>query len=226
MKRLIYLTSLVFFAVVIYSCQGPAGNKVETKDAQEVTEKATQGDVAVADVSRSMIEWLGTKPTGEHTGNIKLSEGELFLNDGQVSGGNFTVDMSSIENYDLEDPEYNQKLVDHLKSADFFDVEKYPVAVFTITEIVSIDPSEVKTEDFRPTHRITGNLTMKDITKSISFDAVVVVHEDEVVAYTPQFFINRADWNVQYGSRSFFDDLKDKFIYDDIGMSIKLYANR
>ena len=75
-----------------------------------------------------------------------------------------------------------------------------------------------------PTHTITGNLTLKAITKSISFNSMVSVDGDNFEAQTNQFFIDRSEWAVKYGSRKFFDDLKDKFINDEMGIGIKLVA--
>ncbi|MBU2650592.1 MAG: YceI family protein [Bacteroidetes bacterium] len=226
MKKGIFIIAILVTAA-IFGCKGPEGQKVTSGEAAEPgNDKSGASIVYAADTVQSVIEWLGTKPTGEHYGTIFLSSGKLMVEDGSLVGGDFVIDMKSIENEDVQDPEYNQKLVDHLKSADFFEVEMYPVSRFVITGVEKVDAGSVKDSEFRPTHRITGNLSMKDVTRSITFDAVVSMKGDEVIAYTPQFVIDRSEWNIKYGSRKFFDNLKDNFIYDEIGLKIKLIGKK
>lgn len=211
------LFSLAIVAGLIASCGGPQGEKAETSEAQEVSVKS--GDITLqVDRVSSNVEWVGAKPTGQHNGIVDLQGGELMLSDGSIVGGNFTIDMNSIKNMDLTSEEDNAKLVGHLKSSDFFDVEKYPTAVFQITSV------EPLTGNAEANHNITGNLTMKDVTKSITFPAMVTVNDNLVTATTPAFVIDRTQWNVQYGSKTLFKNLQDKFINDEISLSINLNA--
>ncbi len=211
------LFSLAIMAGLIASCGSPQGEKAEASDAQEVSVKS--GDVTLqVDKASSNMEWVGAKPTGQHNGTIDFQGGELMLTDGSIVGGNFTIDMNSIKNLDLTSEEDNAKLVGHLKSPDFFDVEKYPTAVFQIT---SVEPLAGNPE---ANHNITGNLTMKDVTKSITFPAMVTIDEANVTATSPAFVIDRTQWNVQYGSKTLFKELKDKFINDEISLLINLKA--
>lgn len=166
------------------------------------------------DLDRSSLEWLGKKVTGQHNGNIALSSGALIVEDNEITGGTFTIDMTSITNEDIKDQEYNQKLVGHLKSDDFFGVKKYPEATFKITEV-----EENEGEKFD----ITGDLTIKGITHQISFPADITVGKKEVVA-NAKIIVDRSKYDVRYGSGSFFDDLGDKTIYDDFEMDISLVA--
>ncbi|MBK6963693.1 MAG: YceI family protein [Bacteroidales bacterium] len=217
MTRFQKLSGFILLATFAVACGGPQGEKAQTGDAQEVT--ATEGDVTMnVDVAASKVEWTGAKPTGQHHGTIAISEGSLMLTDGNIVGGKFTIDMKSIVDLDLTSAEDNGKLVGHLKSPDFFDAEKYPTAVFVITSVAALSGNA------EATHKITGNLTMKDATKSVTFPAKVTLEGNTLTASTPDFVIDRTQWNVQYGSKTIFNDLKDKFINDEIGLKISLSA--
>lgn len=163
-------------------------------------------------VAESNIVWNGYKVTGSHTGNIQLKSGELEFDGDQLTGGNFVIDMTSIENTDLEG-EWNEKLVGHLKSDDFFGVEKHPTASFEITQVVSRGkPGEYK---------IVGDLTIKGITKEIKFQADVEDMGDKAKAVA-EVVVDRSEFNVRYGSGSFFDNLGDKTIYDEFDLQVNL----
>ncbi len=216
MKRIKFITTAVILSLVIISCNTRNSNLAETGEAQEV--KITEGEKSLdIDSTNSTVEWEGSKPTGKHHGTINVIEGKVFLTDGKLVGGNFTIDMKSIKDLDLEDSESNAKLVGHLKSADFFDVEKYPTAKFEITDTKLIDNS---TENYE----VTGNLTMKEKTASVKFPATVQLTDEELNVNTPQFVIDRSVWDVRYGSRKFFDNLRDNYISDEIGLKVTINA--
>ncbi|HPG32771.1 MAG: YceI family protein [Lentimicrobiaceae bacterium] len=217
MKQVFKSLSFIVIIGLAASCGGPQGEKAQTGDAQEVS--VATGDVSLkVDVAASNVEWTGAKPTGQHNGTISISDGSVMLSNGVVVGGKFTIDMNSIVNSDLTSEEDNAKLVGHLKSPDFFDVAKYPTAVFEITGADAVNGTP------GVTHNITGNLTMKDVTKSITFPAMVKIEDNKLTAETPAFVIDRTQWNVQYGSKTLFDNLKDKFINDEISLKINLTA--
>lgn len=162
-----------------------------------------------ADVKKTEIKWEGKKVTGKHDGFIKLKSGMLQMKDGNITGGRFAIDMTTITNTDLEDPGTNKKLVDHLKSDDFFGVEKYPTAQFIITKAEPFEKYKAEIE---------GNITIKETTHPITFN-VMKAHN----AYVATIVIDRSKFNVRYGSGSFFDNLGDKMIYDDFTLNVKLY---
>lgn len=164
-------------------------------------------------VRDSKINWTGAKVGGSHNGTIQLKEGRLEMSNGVLTGGSFKIDMTTIVNEDLSG-EYKGKLEGHLKSDDFFGVEKYPTADFTITNAVPQGPGKYK---------ITGNLTIKGITKEIKFPAVVEMNGGNYIA-TADITVDRSEFNVRYGSGSFFDDLGDKVIYDNFDLSVSLTA--
>ncbi|PHN01543.1 YceI family protein [Flavilitoribacter nigricans] len=167
------------------------------------------------DTTESYIVWKGYKVTGSHHGKVMIKNGELNFDEaGMLTGGGFDIDMASITCDDLEG-EWSQKLVGHLKSDDFFGVEKFPTAKFVITEVVSRGkPGEYK---------VVGDLTIKETTKKIKFNTVITEEAGKRVA-NADITIDRSEYNVRYGSGSFFDNLGDKTIYDEFELSVNLVA--
>jgi len=222
MKVLNKIGLIIFSGAVLISCSsGMQGDKAKIEDAKEVqTDEGTDAGFSI-DAAKSIVEWKGTKPTGEHIGTINLKQGKIIVKDGNLVAGKFTLDMTSIVNKDLTDAEWNKKLVDHLNSADFFSTAQFPESTFEITGTKPYDGAMVEGST-QPTHWITGNLTIKGISKSITFPASIQMDNTMFMATTPQFVIDRTEWNIQYQSRKFFDDLKDKFIYDEIGLKITI----
>jgi polyisoprenoid-binding protein YceI len=166
------------------------------------------------DITKSTIEWTGKKLTGEHYGNILLKEGNLVTSGGAIKGGAFAMDMSSITCTDITDEKSNKRLVDHLKSEDFFAVEKFPTAKFEITKAERKDNTN---------YLITGNLTIKNITNTISFPASVETKDGRLVANANIIF-DRSKFDVKFGSQSFFENLGDKMVYDDIELKVILVS--
>jgi len=212
-KFLLILISVFSFA----ACSNGSAKKANTEYAKKVSD--TSGETYTLSVDESQIHWRGTKPTGEHNGTVNLSEGSLTVKEGSVTGGTFLIDLNTIVNNDLENENMNAKLVGHLKSPDFFDVANYPAAKFEITGIKKYE-SEVK-DGFIPTHKVEGNLTMKGITRNISFPAKIEVKENKITAISDEFSIDRTLWNVNFKSKKVFAELKDNFIGDLIHLKIK-----
>ena len=167
-------------------------------------------------VEESEITWKAHKVTGSHEGTVNLVEGSLSFEDGVLAGGNFVVDMTSIANTDLEG-EWKAKLEGHLKSEDFFGVEQHPKAAFTITKVAH--------KGTEGDYKVTGDLTIKGHTKEIKFYVHTDTEEGKVVT-TADITIDRTDFDVRYGSGSFFDNLGDKTIYDEFELSVKLVSSK
>lgn len=161
------------------------------------------------DLAASVLNWKGSKPLGTHDGTVTLKSGNLDYSNGTLKGGVFVVDLTTIKNTDMAGTDGAGKIEGHLKSADFFDVEKYPTSTFTITKVKK-DGAKLA---------VTGNLQIKDVTKSITIPAMISTENGVIVFKSEVFKINRTDFNVKYGSKSFFDNLKDKFIDDIMEMS-------
>lgn len=160
------------------------------------------------DTKQSTLKWHGEKVTGEHWGNINLKDGMLVWNNDKLTKGEFTIDMTSITNTDIEDAEYNAKLVGHLKSEDFFGVEKFPTAKLEIK-------SSSKFQNNKAT--VKAHLTIKETTLPIEFEA-----QKDGNWFLAEIVVDRSKYNVRYGSGSFFDNLGDKTIYDDFTMTVKI----
>lgn len=152
---------------------------------------------------KSTLVWKGYKVTGSHHGTVDIKSGSLIFKDGVLTGGNITIDMSSIENADL-DGEYKGKLEGHLKSDDFFGVEKHPTAALTLTKVKP---------DGKNAYAATGNLTIKGITNPV--DLEISIYGNKANATMK---VDRSKFDVRYGSTSFFDGLKDKAIYDEFDL--------
>lgn len=168
------------------------------------------------DASSSVIVWMGYKVTGKHTGTVKVKNGQVEFTDGKLTAGSFEIDMTTIKDTDLEG-EMAGKLVGHLKSDDFFGVNKYPTAKYVITKAIA--------QDSKGNYKIIGNLTIKETTKEVKFFANASETNGTVTA-TGKMTIDRSEFNVKYGSGSFFDGLGDKTIYDEFDLQITLVAKK
>ena len=166
--------------------------------------KAEKKDIKL---DESKIEWKGYKVTGSHEGLISISSGHLNFEKGVLTSGSFEIDMSSILVTDLEG-ESKGKLEGHLKSEDFFGIEKYPTAFLKFSNVKSTGKNS---------YEVTGDITIKGKTETISFD--VSVYGSKATA---SLKIDRTKFDVRYGSSSFFDGLKDKVIYDEFDLIVDL----
>ena len=177
---------------------------------------STIGFCATQEVSigkdNGQITWKGKKVTGEHYGNVQIAKGKLKFEMGELRGGTIEVDMRSLNNQDLTDKEYNAKLVNHLKSEDFFSTEKWPVATF---EITSVMPAKGATYD------VKGNLTIKGITKPASLK-VNRTEENGKFKFKGDLVFDRTNYDIKFKSKKFFASLGDKIIYDDVTLVVDL----
>ena len=208
-KFLKFLTIIAIGAAFV-GCKDKA-DEAATTEAEEVATSEVTSTKYMANAAESVIEWTGYKPTGKHIGTIMLESGVFTVNDGKLESGTFMINMSS-----LKDSEGNARLEGHLKSADFFEVEKYPNAAFEVTGYEMVDGKAM----------LSGNLTMKDTKNNVTFPVSVSEDGDMFSLTSEMFTIDRSKWNVKYGSKSFFDDLGDKFINDDIELKITVKAKK
>ena len=160
------------------------------------------------DKSKTEITWVGKKVGGQHNGTINLKSADLKVDAGAIISGAFVIDMNTIADSDLSDAGMQQKLEGHLKSDDFFGVSKYPEAKLVITKKAPFKENVA---------HVNAELTIKGITHPIEFD---VTRSGNV--YSSNITVDRAKYNVRYGSGSFFDNLGDKVIYDDFEIGVKL----
>ena len=184
-KKVKTLAAVIIMAVVTFSFTTIEGEKKEIK------------------TDNSTVTWKGYKVTGSHYGTVALESGHLVFDEGKLTGGEFVVDMTTIVTDDLEG-EYKGKLEGHLKSDDFFGVEKFPTANLVFTKVKSTGKNS---------YEVTGDLTVKGISAPVTFEMSVYGNKA-----TANVKIDRTKYDIRYGSTSFFDDLKDKAIYDEFDL--------
>lgn len=219
MKKLALMAALGLF---VASCNSDKAAEATTGEAQEVTANAASETVALD--SGSTVAWRGFKTyvQSEHLGTVNVQEGAFEVADGKLVGGTITIDMNSITCTDLEDEGKRGYLEGHLKSQDFFFVDSFPTAVFEIVEV--LDPSEATKYS-----TVTGNLTLRGTTNSITFPADVVVGEEGVKFMAPTFSIDRTLWGAKFHDRddaTIAESLKDDLIDHSIELTIKVKATK
>ncbi len=211
------LSILLFF----FACNNaPAGEEATAGEAQTTSTAKPTGDsqALTVDTEASKVTWKATKLMGGgHNGSIDISSGTVHVENGDIVAGSFILDMNTIMDLDLEDLSMKSDLESHLKSGDFFDVANHPTATFVITEAVK------SSENSNGRQTITGNLTIKGITKSISFFVKVAGTDTEITANTGSFVIDRTEWEVMYRSGTL-GTAKDKIINDKVALDIMLVA--
>lgn len=166
-----------------------------------------EGVKKVVKTSESTVTWKGYKVTGSHEGTINLKSGSLDFSGKKLTGGEFVIDMTSINTTDLEG-EHKGKLDGHLASDDFFGSKGHPTSKLVFKSLKSFNKNS---------YTVTGDLTIKGITKEVVF--VVSVFENKATATLK---VDRTKFDIKYGSSSFFDDLKDKAIYDEFDLVVDL----
>lgn len=171
------------------------------------TLSATAQDKKI-NASKSTITWVGKKVTGQHTGTVNIKDGVLSFKGGKVTGGNFTVDMTTIAVTDLKAGEGKEKLEGHLKAEDFFGTDKFATSKL-VFKSVKVKSANVYT--------VTADLTIKGITKPVTFDLNTTKN-----TATAAFNIDRTKYDIKYGSKSFFEGIGDKAIYDEFEVTVNL----
>ena len=215
----IALAGIFALGLSLASCSGSSKGEGSVAASEAAAVSDVAAEALSVDATASALSWKGFKPGGEHYGKLPISAGQLDIKDDVLHGCYVTIKMDGIIVEDLKAEEGGDKLKAHLEGEDFFDVAKYPEAKFELTDV----PAEgLKIADIK---ELKGNLTLKDVTKNITIPVASIQRDAATGKYsfTSQTFrINRADWNVKYGSKSFFTGLGDKFINDDIELSFVL----
>jgi polyisoprenoid-binding protein YceI len=170
----------------------------------------------VVNAGQSNLIWKAEKVTGKHDGTVRISNGEITINGGKLVSGSFVIDMTSIAVVDIKDANMNGKLLGHLKSDDFFSVDKHKTSTFVVTAVTAGSQAG--------SYTVKGNLTIKGITKPIEFPAAIVVDGNTLRA-TATITVDRTQFDIRYGSKSFFEGIGDKAIYDNFTMELQMVAN-
>ena len=219
MKKVAILASLAGALIMT----AYAGNTPKTETAVAATEVSApaKGRVYNAVIEKIEVKWKGKIVGGEHYGAINLKSGNLTIDKNKVTGGKFVIDMNSITVEDIKDAEYNGKLVGHLKNDDFFSVDKFSTATFEIKALAPI----AKAAAGQPNYKVNGLLTIKGITKPVQFPATITV-KNGVANAKGTVTVNRAQYDVKYGSETFFGSLGDKAIMDDFTINFNVTAKQ
>lgn len=159
------------------------------------------------DATASTIEWVGKKVTGQHNGTVNFKDGALVFKGAKLKGGSFTVNMTSLTATDLSG-EYQGKLNGHLKADDFFGTDKFPTATLVFKKIGAKSAN---------VYTVTADLTIKGITKPVTFDITVNGN-----TATTAFNVDRTKYDIKYNSKSFFESIGDKAIYDEFELKVAL----
>ncbi len=218
MNILIKLMSIVSLVIAPYI----SGISSDTKSTQTIIIERSKvenieevADSPLSTHERSDIFWTGKKVGGEHTGKIKIKESQFSSSNGEITSAKILVDMNSITCIDITDPEKNEKLITHLKSEDFFSVEKNPTAKLEVASFTKIGDNSYKCK---------AVLNIKGISKELEFDTSMQRLKDNEVVFEGSFSFDRTQFDIKYKSKNFFKDVADSFIHDQVDLAFKIYA--
>lgn len=204
---------ILIIAPLFFGCRGPV--KEENKNNASAS-SVSLGQKYIIDTKESVVTWKGSMLLAseeEHTGYVYISKGELMIEKGQLVGGTAEIDINTIE---YKDKENKNTPIKHLKSPDYFDVEKFPISTIAITKVASVSGKTIK---------VTGNLTIKGITRPVTFPAKMEV-KDGILKANGKLVIDRTDWGIRYRSGKFYDNLADQIVSDDIEFHMKIVAKK
>ncbi|WP_148707459.1 YceI family protein [Chitinophaga skermanii] len=207
-KLFMYISLLA--AVLFSNCQ------TSQKKEKAVTPSSNKGEVYAIDTKESVITWTGTmvlSPDKEHTGFVYLSNGAFIVENGQLIGGSAVINLHSLA---YKDKSNTNTPIHHLKSPDYFDVEKFPTSAIVITNV---------TTESDKTILVTGKLTIKGVTRLVTFPASMEL-KDGVLTANGKLVIDRTDWGIRYRSGKFYDVVADQVVSDEIGFLIKIIARK
>jgi polyisoprenoid-binding protein YceI len=215
------LIKIIYLIIFFSACKNEEKKVITAQETESVSvlKDSISAIVYTLDTTASKIGWEGYEGLSlgksEHNGSLKIKDGHLGFKDSSLVSGKFVIDLNSltVEDIPVNKPG-NAKLKKHLLGADFFDAEKYPVAIFEITKA-----EKTKSDSLS----ISGNLSLKGITKNITIPALVKISDNQVMATTPKFYIHRKDWGMHYRNDN---SLGDEMIRNEIGITIDIIAKR
>ena len=232
---------ILFIYIIISGCTREPKSDVATISHAEKAETLNDGKLYVIDTGKSLITWVGTKPTGRHNGIIRLKEGDISILEEKdkkkklkkiinITKVNAIIDMNTVDVVDLTDnPTQYRKLKNHLHSEDFFNTSEFPEAEFNLISLIPFAKDSLFREDngytiMNPTHSVKGNLTIKDTTLAIQFPAKIDLRNSRLVV-SAKFNIDRTNWNINYLNEN--DPVaraKDGFIHNIVHVSVDIIA--
>ncbi|WP_027381707.1 YceI family protein [Chryseobacterium daeguense] len=164
--------------------------------------------------ANSIIEWTGRKVTGTHNGTIAVKEGNFTFEESKLASGKFIIDTKSIKILDIEDAETNAQFAGHLASADFFNSDHFPEAIF---EIIHAEPGDSNL------YNVTGNLSIKGITHQTQ-TALQIVMTGNIAIIDSKIVVDRTKFDIKFRSGNFFTNLGDTLIYNNFDLNVHLVA--
>ncbi len=177
-----------------------------------LTAFTTHVDKYTVDVTKSKLVWKAEKVTGGHDGHVSLKSGNVFMDHGKIAKASFVVDMNTITNDDIKSEKYSNKLVGHLKSEDFFNVKKHPEVSFDMIKATPVSNGKFD---------VFGNITIKGIKAVISFPMMLKESKSELEV-SGTFSFDRTKFDIKYDSGSFFENLGDRAINDDVAIDFNI----
>ncbi|GIV28761.1 MAG: lipid-binding protein [Bacteroidia bacterium] len=219
MNILIKLMSIVSLVIAPHiSMKGEHAAHDNKQNSHEIAPAQLINGTYTINADEAKLEWVGKKVGGQHNGTVNFASGNIVVENGVLTGGEFTIDMNSIVCLDIPaDDESNGKLVGHLKSADFFGVDSFPQAKMVITRVETIEGNSYK---------VTANLTIKNITNEVNFVTRIVQMGDEAIMAEASFNVDRTKYGIKFKSKSFFSEFADNFIHDDMYFNVRLIAKQ
>ncbi|GAB3517379.1 YceI family protein [Emticicia fontis] len=214
MNKKLSITYLILMtAPLFFGCGGTVKEENKTHTSASST---NQGEKYRIDTTESVVTWQGSMLFDfkeEHIGYVHPSNGDLMIDKGQLVGGTVEIDMNTMEYKDKTD---TNTPIKHLKSTDYFDVEKFPTSTFTITKVESVSHDNIK---------VTGDLTIKGITNTVTFPARMEL-KDGIVKANGKLTFDRTDWGIRYASGKFYDNLADQAVSDDVVLLMEIVAKK
>lgn len=200
-----------------------AGYPLAGNDPDSVEEadhlRLDNGSYAV-DIEQSIIEWTGRNPNTTHYGTLRLLRGDIKIQHGTLTG-TFEIDMHSLKNLNLEGNEWQQVLIAHLKSDDFFFAEKFPTALFTIDSARKIGESLSA-----PNFEVEGTLELRGVRNDMKFLATISNLPDSGITAEAHFDFDRTQWKIIYGSSRYFEHLGMHLVFDPISIGLRIVARQ
>lgn len=242
LRNMKYIFQSITLLLVITGCQTSKKENINRSGDNVIdTSIYSKADTINIDTEKSIITWIGSKPTGQHDGTIELQGGFLMLYQDSIVGSEVEIAILSLRVMDIKEAEAKQKLTDHLLSKDFFDAVQYPTGSFRLTSIQPYDSSfqsptkkefpskfqPASTDSFivsNPNWIIAGELTLKEKVQSVVFPAEISIHGKKITV-NAKFNIDRTVWGLSYRDEaSIVDKVKDKFIYNTVNVGLYMEA--
>ena len=196
------------------------GESVEIAGDPETRLLLPKGEFQV-DAEQSIIEWFGRNPNTKHFGTVRISNGQIQIENGNMTGA-VEIDMDSIENINLQGDELQPVLVSHLKSDDFFLVKAFPKAKFILNAGKLAEPPYLSS----PNYEINGTLELRGVRADLSFATTIARADDGGLIAEAHFDMDRTRWNVLYGSTRFFENLGMHLVFDLISLQVRIVARK